>query len=759
METAIDLGDPGEENTYGHGFLDAYAAVSAVLDQVGTVTGRVTDQATGLPVAGAKVEKMEGYNKTLTDADGEFSITMSAGPGDFLVTRFGYIENGFSAVITPGGSTDHTVVLYPRPTAVISGLVRGPDGLPVEGAMVTPVGIPVEPGVSGGDGMYTLVLPYGPGAIYDLECSAADLGKDYLTVELTTDLTVDFDLPEQSLEGFESGDFLSYLWQPGGDAPWTIDPSVSHEGLFSARSGTIRNDQRSELVLDYYVSVDSYLNFWAKVSCEYYYDFLVFYLDDEPVVAWSGETEWSEYRLAVPRGHHTFKWVYQRDVAYQEGQDAAWIDFIEFPTTGEELFPGIALDASTIQATVAAGDTTSVPFTITNVGDWTLDFSIAVGDVLKNRADDPTGGKPEAQELLPTAGGPDVFGYQWKNDAHVGGPVYDWVDIATGGQVSGTGDDAVLGPFALGFDFPFYGRNFNAVRISTNGFLSFTSFDPAPQNVTIPDPFDPNDLLAVFWDDLNPAAGGTIYHLAEPEGDRFIVQFDQVVGKETGTPETFQVVLHRDGTILHQYENVAATGSCTVGIENGDGGDGLMVAFGQEGNPASGQAILFEPPVIMATVVPGQGQLAPGSVMSVDVRFDASGFAPGFHVAVMKVASTDPANPEILVPLMLTVTEVSAAPDLPPAQAFTFLGAVPNPFNPSTKFKFSMARAAGVELVLFDVSGRRVQTLVTGPLPAGSHAVDWNGRDQAGRDVASGTYFARLTVDGVSSVKSVTLVR
>ena len=50
--------------------------------------------------------------------------------------------------------------------------------------------------------------------------------------------------------------------------------------------------------------------------------------------------------------------------------------------------------------------------------------------------------------------------------------------------------------------------------------------------------------------------------------------------------------------------------------------------------------------------------------------------------------------------------------------------------------------------IVFDVAGRRVRSLVDGPLPAGRHEVAWDGRDQAGRAVASGTYFSRLCAGG-----------
>ncbi len=86
-------------------------------------------------------------------------------------------------------------------------------------------------------------------------------------------------------------------------------------------------------------------------------------------------------------------------------------------------------------------------------------------------------------------------------------------------------------------------------------------------------------------------------------------------------------------------------------------------------------------------------------------------------------------------------------------------GAVPNPFNPQTDIKFSLPRDASVQLKLYDVSGRLVRSLVNETMTAGAHSVRWTGRDDAGKSVASGTYFMRLVANGETSVKSMVLVR
>ncbi len=80
-----------------------------------------------------------------------------------------------------------------------------------------------------------------------------------------------------------------------------------------------------------------------------------------------------------------------------------------------------------------------------------------------------------------------------------------------------------------------------------------------------------------------------------------------------------------------------------------------------------------------------------------------------------------------------------------------FESIVPNPFNPSTKISFSVPVAGKIELAIFDSRGRRVNTLVAGPMEAGEHAITWTGQDGEGSPVSSGVYYVRLR-DGLKSV-------
>jgi len=69
----------------------------------------------------------------------------------------------------------------------------------------------------------------------------------------------------------------------------------------------------------------------------------------------------------------------------------------------------------------------------------------------------------------------------------------------------------------------------------------------------------------------------------------------------------------------------------------------------------------------------------------------------------------------------------------------------PNPFNPSTQIQFSLADESNVELVVYDVLGRIVATLVNQPRPKGSYIITWDGKNKDGQVVSSGVYFVRLT--------------
>lgn len=72
----------------------------------------------------------------------------------------------------------------------------------------------------------------------------------------------------------------------------------------------------------------------------------------------------------------------------------------------------------------------------------------------------------------------------------------------------------------------------------------------------------------------------------------------------------------------------------------------------------------------------------------------------------------------------------------------------PNPFNPGTTIEYTVAEPALVEVLIYDVRGARVRSLVSTRMPSGRHRTEWDGRDAAGRRLASGVYYAAFRIDG-----------
>ena len=83
----------------------------------------------------------------------------------------------------------------------------------------------------------------------------------------------------------------------------------------------------------------------------------------------------------------------------------------------------------------------------------------------------------------------------------------------------------------------------------------------------------------------------------------------------------------------------------------------------------------------------------------------------------------------------------------------------PNPSNPSTEFRFSLAKAGEVRLAIYNQRGEKVWEIEPREYPAGPHMIQWLGEDQGGSPVASGVYFVKMQALGESFRQRVTLVR
>ncbi len=92
-------------------------------------------------------------------------------------------------------------------------------------------------------------------------------------------------------------------------------------------------------------------------------------------------------------------------------------------------------------------------------------------------------------------------------------------------------------------------------------------------------------------------------------------------------------------------------------------------------------------------------------------------------------------------------------------QWMELFAAYPNPFNPETKIEFTLTQNTQVELTIYDVTGRKVKTLVEETLPAGRHSYVWSGEDYRGQQSASGVYLYRLSTPQTTDVRKMIMLK
>lgn len=83
----------------------------------------------------------------------------------------------------------------------------------------------------------------------------------------------------------------------------------------------------------------------------------------------------------------------------------------------------------------------------------------------------------------------------------------------------------------------------------------------------------------------------------------------------------------------------------------------------------------------------------------------------------------------------------------------------PNPFNPVTAIKFQLPKETHVSVVIYNMLGREVATLLNEDRPAGSHIVYWNGKDSRGMQTASGVYLYRLQAGSFVETRKMNLMK
>jgi len=157
---------------------------------------------------------------------------------------------------------------------------------------------------------------------------------------------------------------------------------------------------------------------------------------------------------------------------------------------------------------------------------------------------------------------------------------------------------------------------------------------------------------------------------------------------------------------------------------------------------------------------PVSSEIDPSEFGLFRLRFNAVGLPPGTYRSTIALRSNQTVLPPVTVPVTLVVDSLLTGVENEPIPSVTALReSHPNPFNPTTTVAYDLHQPGDVSLVVYDVRGARVRTLVSRRQDAGSHTATWDGADEHGRRVASGVYFCRFTAGTVSQTRKLVLVK
>ena len=195
------------------------------------------------------------------------------------------------------------------------------------------------------------------------------------------------------------------------------------------------------------------------------------------------------------------------------------------------------------------------------------------------------------------AGGPDAYGYRWIDSDTTGPsnvPTFAWKDISTiGTRVTGLGDDNVVGPFSIGFNFPYYWYRVSSFYICSNGYIAFGDNTMAAAGFTEdapPNPNRPNNMVAPLLSDFDFSVGTpSCYYWSNAAHDTCVITYQNVCWwNMSASCCSSQIILTKaDSSITFQYKKISGTpyggwsgDDNATGIENVTGTVGLSYLWG-----------------------------------------------------------------------------------------------------------------------------------------------------------------------------------
>lgn len=342
--------------------------------------------------------------------------------------------------------------------------------------------------------------------------------------------------------------------------------------------------------------------------------------------------------------------------------------------------PDYSCNESNINMSLAVENQADHEMTVNNYGEGTLLYAIGVQMDLDKDATwiaptvDPLGyrtGDPDktgiSEAFYPPvekgAGGPDAYGYQWRDSDEAGGPVYDWIDISTSGtEITDFSDDNVVGPISLGFSFPMYDSVYTEIYVSSNGYVLFDESYSSLTNYELPTSNTTSAMIAMWWDDIDPPEAGNVYYYYDATLSRFILSWEGVRNYlyPTGTGSlTFQLILNANGKITLQYNTMDpgtdedGLAGATVGLQCSGATDGLSVVHNAEYMHDQLALDIFA--ANWMSIEPASGSIDPYGQQLFTVHFDAAGLEEKVYTGRLMVSCNDGDTPTDVIEVQLNV--------------------------------------------------------------------------------------------------------
>jgi len=358
----------------------------------------------------------------------------------------------------------------------------------------------------------------------------------------------------------------------------------------------------------------------------------------------------------------------------------------------------------------------------------------------------------------------DSFGYYWFDSDSPLGPEFNWIDITETGEIvdfPGNPSNSNSGHIELGFDFMYYGNTFSSICICSNGWASFTdSTSTSGYNRHIPHNSNPNNLLAAYWTWLNPELGGNIYYYTNNSDSAVISWIDVPDTYQEGT-FTFQILLIAPDTVVFQYDSLGPDGPidvASVGIENDAGTIGLEAYYNEEFT-AGGKAVQFylgQPAgeFDWLMVDNDQGMIPPNELVDVVLTCSAGNHQEGSYWAYIELYTNDPENVHVDIPVVMNVGATSVDNPVMIPICFSSEQNYPNPFNATTIIHYNLPEPSQVTIDIYNILGRRVETLVNRQQQVGYHQAIWNAVG-----FSSGVYFYKIQAGDYTETRKMLLLK